>query len=190
MRQEVQLQAARNAPHQRSNDPTPSEYVRHARYAGRRRKGGLLHHGIEVLLWAAAGSGAIGLALSTNDIPWLSAAVSPSQAVENVRWDRPETSSSHALKHLDSRAKAELSSKMRIARLGANSGNPSVSALVEWTKWLDVSSVAAAAADRRPSPRPQEKSADHRPVPVDHIPLDPTTTGSIWASETSSTQDR
>ena len=154
-----------------------------ARYAGRRRKGGLLQHGIEVLLWAAAGSGVIAMALSTHDIQSAPAAVSGAQAVENARGDSRDTSSSHALKHLDSRAKAELSSKMRIERLGAMSGNSSASALVEWTNWLEDPSVAAVADDRVPSPRTQEKLADDRPVPVDHIPLEPTITGSVSADE-------
>jgi hypothetical protein len=122
------------------------------------------------------------MALSTHDIQSPPAAVSGAQAVENARGDSRETSSSHALKHFDSRAKAELSSKMRITRLGATSGNSSASALTEWTNWLESSSVAAVADDRIPSPGTPEKLADDRPVPVDHVPLEPTITGSISAS--------
>src|SRR5215207_7188863 len=129
MRQTVQHDAAVSASKHRWDDQTPCEYVRRPRYAGRRRRGGLLQHGVEVLLWAAAGTGAIVLALSTHDIPSPPATISGLQEVENARSEGPKTSSSHELKQL--RAKAELSSKMRDARLGAVSGNPSVLALVE-----------------------------------------------------------
>jgi hypothetical protein len=182
MRQVVQLHLVRNAPNWRLNDPSDPEYVLSAKYAGRRRKGGLLQHGIEVLLWAAAGSGAIAMALSTHQIQSPPAAVSGAQAVEKARGDSRETSSSHALKHSDSRAKAELLSKMRIEGLGATFGSSSVSALTEWTNRLKASSAAAVASDRALSPTAQENLAADRPVPIDRTLLEPTITGSISAS--------
>jgi hypothetical protein len=190
MRQAVQIQAELERPIQRSNDPPASEHIRSARYAGRRRKAGLLQHGVEILLWVTAGSGAIALALATHDSPSQPAAVSEMQAAENAGSGRVETSSPLALKHLDSRAKAELASKLRIKGLATTSGNTSASALVEWADWLDPPSGAAVGYDRMPSRRTHEKLAADRPVPVDDIRLEPTITGSISADETSSNHDR
>jgi hypothetical protein len=192
MRQARKLQGALNAPDQRTYGSTCPQYVASAGYAARRRKGGLLQHGVEVLLWAAAGTGVVALALWTADTPARST-LSPVQAAESARSDRLETTGPLVPGHLTSRAKAELSSRLLTARLGAT-GSMSAPALVEWLGRFEPSSVA----DKHLlSPGTLERSAegtagpvDHRLVDhrlVDHRLLEPTITGSVSAEEAGST---
>jgi hypothetical protein len=186
MRQARKLQRALNAPDQLTYEPACPEYVPRASYAARRRKGALRQHGVEVLLWTAASTGVVALALWTADTQ-VPAAPSPVQAAETARSDRLETTGPHVPGHLTSRAKAELSSRLLTARLGTTSGTISASTLVEWLGRLEPSSVAGAADKHLSSPGTWERSADAKPAAVDHRLLDPTITGSISADEASST---
>jgi hypothetical protein len=165
MRHLVKLHAAYNALNERLIELPSSNYVRRARHTVCHLAGSFLSRGVEVLLWVVAGGGAIALALSTHEASSPLTAVASSQPTKTVRGDRLATSSPNVL---ESRARAELSSKMRAARFDATS--------VEWAKWLETTVIAAGIEDRPFSLRVPGKLAGESPT-------EPTITGSISVKE-------